>query len=328
MKPSIPLYPLRFEPILQPKVWGGKKLHELFGKKASEKIGESWELSGVDGAVSQVNTGPLTGKLLTDLISEYKEALVGKKVYEQYREAFPLLFKFIDAQQDLSIQVHPDDTIAQKRHNSFGKTEMWYVLSAEEEARLVLGFKDRFTQEDYLKALDKGTVAEIMREVPVKKGDTFYLSPGTVHAIGGGIVLAEIQQTSDITYRIYDWNRPDIDGNLRELHTAEALDVMSFTTSKEAELAVNPEWNKPTLLCESPFFHTSLLKLSQSMERDYRSIDSFIVYMCTEGNARLFTELGALEIKIGDTVLLPACIESVNIDTKGATILEVYVPST
>jgi len=327
MMAPIDLYPLCFDPILKPKVWGGKKLHQLLGKNSQENIGESWELSGVEGSISKVTNGSLAGKTLSELISEYEETLLGKSVYEKFGNQFPLLFKFIDASQDLSIQVHPNDAIAQKRHNSFGKSEMWYVLQADEGARLILGFKEGVDKTTYLNALEQGELGNIMREVPVHEGDAFYLNTGTVHAIGGGIVLAEIQQSSDITYRIYDWDRPDTDGNFRKLHTQEALDVMSFSTSREAELKIEELENRPVTLCISPYFHTSLLKITKPMRRDYSAIDSFIVYMCTEGQAELVTESDSIQLQKGTTILLPACLKEARFEFADATILEVYVPS-
>ena len=320
------LYPLMFKPLLKQKVWGGDKLHLLFGKENVENLGESWEISGVKGNESEVVNGSLAGHRLSELIKEFKGELLGGRVYKKFGSQFPLLFKFIDAQKDLSIQVHPDDTIANKRHDSFGKTEMWYVLQADEDARLILGFKEGITQAAYLKALEEGSLEGKMREVPVKAGDSFYLKPGTVHAIGGGVVLAEIQQSSDVTYRIYDWNRPDTDGNFRELHTKEALDVIDFTTSEEAQLSVSNEFNKANTLCESPYFHTSLIKLSQPMVRNYDDLDSFVVYMCTEGEAVLKIGETSLTIRKGNSLLIPACTEQVRLHTESATILEVYVP--
>lgn len=327
MSTSTTLYPLLFEPIFKSKVWGGTKLREVLQKDVQGVIGESWEISGVAENISLVQNGPFKGVTITSLLSNYKEDLVGKRVYDRFGMQFPLLFKFIDASKDLSIQVHPNDTIAQSRHNSFGKTEMWYVVHADKEARLILGFKEGISKEDYLRAIEEGTVESIMREVSVKKGDAFFLKPGTVHAIGGGIVLAEIQQSSDITYRIYDWNRPDTDGKFRELHIEEALDVMDFSSSQNAELQIQPVQNTPTILCESSYFHTSLLKLTQPVERDYSNIDSFVVYMCVEGSVEIKTDATVIKMEEGTTLLIPACLDFVLMETTGATILEVYIPS-
>lgn len=226
------LYPLKFEPILKEKVWGGNKLNTLFQKEAIGEIGESWEISGVNENVSVVSNGSLKGKSLNWLLEVYKHKLVGRKVYRHFGNTFPLLFKLIDACEDLSVQVHPDDFLAKKRHNSFGKTEMWYILDVEKEGRLILGFNEKMSQKKYLKALSENRITEILKSEPVKKGDAFILKPGTVHAIGAGVLLAEIQQTSDITYRIYDWERPDTNGQMRQLHTDLALDAIDFNSSK------------------------------------------------------------------------------------------------
>ncbi|MEM7187659.1 MAG: type I phosphomannose isomerase catalytic subunit [Bacteroidota bacterium] len=322
------LYPLLFKPQLQPKIWGGERLAADYGKRSSGKIGESWEVSGVEGHVSLVTNGALEGRPLNHLIASYGPELLGKTVFDTFGKTFPLLIKFIDAKEDLSVQLHPDDKIAKERHNSFGKTEMWYILDAEENARLILGFNVPMDKEQYQEHLAAGTLTEALREVPVVPGDAFYIKPGTVHAIGAGTVLAEIQQTSDITYRIYDWDRPDVDGTMRALHTELALDVIDFSSSSEAELAYTAIADGAAGICTSPYFETKLLQLSKPMTRSVRDIDSFVIYMCTEG-AVVVTAMGHSEkIKKGTTLLVPACAETVELDTEGATLLEVYVPST
>ncbi|MEZ4778789.1 MAG: type I phosphomannose isomerase catalytic subunit [Flavobacteriaceae bacterium] len=315
------LYPLKFYPQLKEKVWGGNKLASLLGKEAKGKIGESWELSGVKENVSTVANGSLKGENLLVLIENFKEALLGNKVVAQYGLEFPLLFKFIDAKEDLSVQLHPNDTMAKERHNSFGKTEMWYIQQAEEEARLILGFNQDINKEKYLKTLSEGKITQILHAEKVRKGDAFFIAPGTVHAIGAGILLAEIQQTSDITYRIYDWDRPDVDGTMRELHTDLALDIISFEEPK-AKITYSASENEATLLCKSPYFETNIVKLSKSIRRDISKIDSFIVYMCVEGTAVIHGE----EIALGQTLLIPAVFEEINITTQDATLLEVYIP--
>jgi mannose-6-phosphate isomerase len=218
---SMELYPLIFNPILQDRIWGGTKLKTYLGKQnlPSDTTGESWELSAVDGNVSVVANGAYAGKPLTELLQKYPQEILGAKVHGQFGEKFPLLFKFLDAKEDLSIQVHPNDELAKKRHNSFGKTEMWYVMQADEGSRIVIGFKERSGPEEYLEHLNNKNLVEILNEVKVNKGDVFFLETGTIHALGGGIMVAEIQQTSDITYRVYDWDRTDAQGKSRELHT-------------------------------------------------------------------------------------------------------------
>ena len=325
MATSIPLYPLKFRPILKSKVWGGAKLNTLFQKKAAEKIGESWEISGVAENVSEVANGSLKGKSLNWLLENYKDILVGKKVYRDFGDKFPLLFKFIDAREDLSVQVHPDDFLAKQRHNSFGKTEMWYILNVEENGRLIVGFNESIDEQKYLKALSENRITEILKSEPVKSGDSFLLKPGTVHAIGAGILLAEIQQTSDITYRIYDWDRPDINGQLRELHTDLALEAIDFAPSN-VKLDYSEKLNSPVHICTTEFFSVNKLTLSQDYVRDHSEVFSFKVYMCLEGSAILEVKGFFEEIKKGETILIPAIFSEIKFATNSASFLEVFIP--
>lgn len=325
MTPNIPLYPIRFHPILKQKVWGGTKLNSLFRKKGEGKIGESWELSGVNENVSEIANGSLKGKSLNWLLKNYKERLVGKHVYREFGDKFPLLFKFIDAQEDLSVQVHPDDVLAKTRHGSFGKTEMWYIVDVKNDGRLILGFKENIERENYLKSLSENTITEILKSEPVKKGDAFLLVPGTVHAIGSGIVLAEIQQTSDITYRIYDWNRPDTNGQMRELHTDLALEAINFN-SPNAKLEYSNKLNSLVHLCTTDYFTVNKLVITQDFVRDLREISSFKVYMCLEGSATLKSNDFSEEIRKGETILIPAEFSEIKFTANSASILEVYVP--
>lgn len=320
---TMKLYPLTFEPILKERIWGGTKLNSFLNKEFdSNNIGESWELSTVPNDVSVVKNGSLKGKNINELIDLYGASFLGKKVVEQFGNQFPLLFKFIDAQQDLSIQLHPNDALAKKRHNSFGKTEMWYVMQADDNARIVVGFKESSNREEYLGHLEKKSLVSILNEIPVKKGDVFFLETGTIHAIGAGIVIAEIQQTSDITYRIYDWDRVDADGNGRELHTELALDAINYNTT-DAKKDFNLEENILTEVVECPYFKTSILPLDGDVVWGKKA-EAFTVLMCTEGVFELFYEDQQYSFKIGETVLLPAIIEDVTL--KGnATILEISI---
>lgn len=324
MSQLLPLYPLQFIPQLKEKVWGGNKLHTILNKVKGTKLGESWEISGVEDAISVVAFGSLKGNSLKQLITVYGSQLLGEKVMKQYG-AFPLLFKFIDAAEDLSIQLHPDDALAQKRHKSLGKTEMWYVLQADENARLLLGFKDEINKQQYLKSLEAGTLADTIHSQKVAKGDSFFVAPGTIHAIGAGVLLAEIQQTSDVTYRVYDWNRPDIDGNLRELHTELALDAINFSKTN-ALLHYEDIENEVVPICDSPYFHVSKLKYTKSFSRDYNAIDSFVVYMCVEGTTRLRYGEELFNLNKGESILIPASIKEIHFETLQVTILEIFVP--
>lgn len=321
----ITLYPLKFEPILKEKVWGGDKLSSLLNKKGSGKVGESWEISDVGDSVSIVSNGPLKGKSLKTLLQDYKGNLVGDSIYKQYGNTFPLLFKFIDAQKDLSVQVHPGDKLAKKRHNSFGKTEMWYVLDGEEKARLLVGFNRKIDSKTYKEALSGGKIAEFLNSESVQKGDVFLIPPGTVHAIGAGVLLAEIQQTSDITYRIYDWDRPGSNGKMRQLHTDLAVEAIDFSPSK-FKLSYREQINIPVHIGKSDYFSVNKLSLSKPFERELVSIPSFKVYMCVNGEAMLETDGFSERIVKGETVLIPSGITHIKFQTSSASFLEVYIP--
>jgi mannose-6-phosphate isomerase len=317
------LYPLTFKPILKDRIWGGTKLKTYLNKSINSDItGESWELSTVTNDISIVEKGPLKGKNINELIDLYSESFLGKNVVEQFGNQFPLLFKFIDAQQDLSIQLHPNDELAKKRHNSFGKTEMWYIMQADENARIVVGFKEDSNKEEYLENLERKSLVSILNEIPVKKGNVFFLETGTIHAIGAGIVIAEIQQTSDVTYRVYDWDRVDANGKGRELHTELALDAINYSTTetkKDYKLVENESIN----VVDSPYFKTNVILLNEDLKWSKKT-DAFTVLMCTEGNFDLFHKKECYSFKMGETVLLPAVIEEIVIKGK-ATILEISI---
>ncbi len=322
------LTPLLFSPRLKDKIWGGTKLKTIFGKAAtSDKLGESWELSGYEGDESVVMNGPLAGNDLRELIEVYMGDLVGDKVFEEHGHSFPLLFKLIDANENLSIQVHPGDEVAADRHHSYGKTEMWYVVDADPGAELIIGFKEDCSRDTYLDALDNDTVEELLQHVPVSKGDVFFIPAGLVHAIGKGVVVAEIQQSSDVTYRIYDFKRKDDQGNERELHTDEALDVIDFSASRSPKTPYKAELNALTPLITCEYFNTGILRFNTPLERNYSTIDSFVAYMCLEGVVEIRWNEEVLKVKAGDTVLIPAVIDSVKLIPIAETVLlEVFVP--
>lgn len=324
-KPS--LYPLKFTPILKEKIWGGSKLNTIFNKggEVAIKLGESWELSGVDGNISIVSEGTLKGKSLNELIKTYGGALLGDRVLRQYGTKFPLLFKFIDAAEDLSVQLHPDDILAKERHNSFGKTEMWYIIEAERNARLLIGFKEDIDLHAYTRHISENNLLDIIKTENIVAGDAFFIAPGTVHAIGAGTVLAEIQQTSDITYRIYDWDRPGLDGNMRDLHTEEAKDAFKFD-NHGARLYYETAVNEVEPICESEYFKTSKITCKGELHMDYSNTDSFKVYMNVGGVASIKTDGALIELQKGETVLIPSCIDQVSIASENGEILEVYIP--
>lgn len=320
------LYPLKFEPILKERIWGGSKLLSEFNKSgATERTGESWELSACEGDESVVSNGFLAGNTLSELTEVYMGELVGDTVYEHYGLNFPLLFKLIDARDKLSIQVHPDDEIAAERHNSFGKTEMWYIMDADPGAELIVGFSNECSPEKYAEAIQNDNVEALLGKVPVKKGDVIFIPAGLVHAIGEGIVVAEIQQTSDITYRIYDFNRTDDKGNRRQLHIDDALGVINFSAFKEPKIIYKEQKNMVVPLVSCEYFSTNLIKFDKQIIRNYGDIDSFKVYICAEGDCSIFHNDERTYISKGQTVLVPACISGVTFEPETeTTLLEVF----
>lgn len=318
-------YPIKFQPILKDKIWGGDKLVNKLNKKSSLKgIGESWEISDVKGDISVVKNGVLLGKTLKELLETYTSDLLGKNNFANFGTSFPLLIKFIDAKQDLSVQVHPNDALSKKRHNSFGKTEMWYIMQADLGSRLILGFNKTITAEDYVKLLEEKKIMSVLNDVPVEKGDAFFIETGTVHAIGAGIVLAEIQQTSDITYRIYDFDRVDDAGNERELHTELAIDALNFSDKIDTEIKYTKAKNSLNEVVKCQYFKTNFIPVVGVLELDYSKTDSFVIFMCVEGDATISLEENVETINFGETVLIPASAKNVII--KGnCNLLEVTV---
>ena len=321
------VYPIKFTPILKEKMWGGSKLAEQFNKKTDhENTGESWEISDVEGNVSVVSNGAYSGKDLRELIQDFGAEFVGKTNFKKFGKDFPLLIKFIDAKQDLSIQVHPDDALAKERHNSFEKTEMWYVMEAEKDARLVVGFNKAIDKETYVKLLEEKQIMSVMNEIPVVPGDTFFIETGTVHAIGAGTVIAEIQQTSDITYRIYDFDRVDkTTGTTRELHTELAVDALNYSDEDTAKVNYNLVKNELVETVSCPYFTTNIVDLEGEMNLNYSETDSFVIFMCVEGEAAVEVNGVEEKIKTGETILIPASAEKVHLKSKKGKLLEVTV---
>ncbi|WP_339629791.1 type I phosphomannose isomerase catalytic subunit [uncultured Maribacter sp.] len=320
------LYPLKFRPILKEKLWGGTKLKEVLGKPIeSESTGESWELSTVKGDISVIANGSLEGKSLQDLIESNSEELLGKSVVERFGKEFPILIKFIDAKQDLSIQLHPNDDLAKERHDSFGKTEMWYIMDADPKAELIVGFNKDVTKEEYAESIDNDTLLDLLNYEQVKEGDTFFINTGKIHAIGAGVMLAEIQQTSDITYRVFDFNRKDKEGNLRELHTDLALDAVDYKKKDDFKVSYNQELNKVSEMVDCPYFKTNFIQLTENLVLDTTKRDSFTIFMCVGGKAVIKTAEGEVSIKKGETALLPAITKKISLQSKGAKLLEVTI---
>lgn len=320
---SAKIYPMQFEPILKERIWGGEKLKTILNKPICSKItGESWELSTVEGDVSVIANGSLKGKSLIDIINESPDEVLGTAVHARFGKQFPLLFKYLDAREDLSIQVHPNDKLAKERHNSFGKTEMWYVMQADADSSIIVGFKDNSNKEEYLTHLENKTLVSILDDVKAKAGDVFFLETGTVHAIGAGLVVAEIQQTSDITYRLYDFDRIDAQGNKRELHVDLALDAINYNkvdTFKNYEKISN----QSNVIVDCPYFTTNFLPLQGKLETT-KNGESFTVYMCIEGDFEIEVDAQKYEYKKGDTVLIPAAVKNLSF-IGNASILEVSI---
>jgi mannose-6-phosphate isomerase len=323
------LYPLKFRPIYKERIWGGDKLPAILNKQYSiTHCGESWELSGVQDDISVVSDGYLKGNNLEELIEVYMGELVGEKVYDQFGTEFPLLIKYIDANDRLSIQVHPDDELAKERHGAYGKTEMWYVVQADEGAELISGFNRNIDRDSYLIALQNGKLENLLQYDPVKQGDLFFIPAGRVHGIGKGIVVAEIQQTSDVTYRIFDYNRVDDKGNPRELHTELALDAINFRHFPKGNTDYHPKLNEPVELVKCNYFTTNLIELTDSLERDFSQLDTFVIYLCLEGGYTLQWESESVPVKKGETLLVPAAIENfvlIPIHGEETKLLEVYI---
>lgn len=323
------LYPLAFHTIFKDKIWGGEKIRSILHKDFAPlpNCGETWEISGVKGNESVVKNGPLAGHSLPELIGRFGGQLVGQRVYERFGSEFPLLLKFIDANDDLSVQVHPNDELARKRHNSFGKTEMWYIIQADEGASLISGFNRPLDRDTYLHYFEQNRLFDILNREPAHAGDVFFLPAGRVHTIGKGLLLAEIQQTSDITYRIYDFDRTDAQGNKRELHLEQALDAIDYTYYESYKTLYEPRVDAPVELVSCPYFTTNRLHARHTMVRNYAGLDSFVVYMCLQGGFELAWQGGSMPVRLGDSILLPASIEQVELRPQGEfNALEAYVP--
>ena len=323
------MYPLKFEPILKQTLWGGDKIIPF--KHLNENlpnVGESWEISAVEGSESVVANGADKGLTLPEMVRKYKEELVGEANYMRFGNKFPLLIKFIDAKLDLSIQVHPNDELARKRHNSFGKNEMWYVIAADKGAKLISGFAEQITPKEYKERVYNGTFAEVLQTCEIKPGDVFYVPAGRVHGIGAGSFIAEIQQTSDVTYRIFDYNRKDQNGKARELHTNQAMDAINFADVQddfrtEYELTEN----EPIEVVASPYFTTSVYDMTEEITCDYSELDSFVIFICTEGSCKITDDSkNELTLCAGETILLPASTQEVTITPDSRVkLLETYV---
>jgi mannose-6-phosphate isomerase len=324
------LYPFKFTPLLKETVWGGEKLRSCYNKQtASSSVGESWELSGVKGNISIISNGELAGVSLTEILKTDPIAILGRRIVEKFGTEFPLLIKFIDAQENLSVQVHPNDVLAKKRHESFGKTEMWYILQNDPDAKLVLGFNKKLDKEEYVRKANAGTIEDILNYQAVTPNEAFLIPAGLVHAIGKGIVLIEVQQTSDLTYRIYDYNRKDKNGNCRKLHIQDSVDAIDFS-AKAVKISEKMGNNSMGMkrIAECKYFTVETIDLSLIKKYDteeLKQIDSFVILICFDGHAILKYNQVFEEITKGETVLLPAALKNTVLLSGDAKFLEVYI---
>jgi mannose-6-phosphate isomerase len=318
-------YPIKFAPILKEKIWGGEKLSEILNKKTDLKnVGESWEISGVQDNISTVANGLYKGKSLNDLIKLHKSKFLGQQNIDVFGENFPLLIKFLDAKTNLSVQVHPDDEMAKAKHNSFGKTEMWYIMNSDEDAEIVLGLKDNDIDKNVLSEINASNVDAIFNTEKVKQGDSYFIPAGKIHAIGAGVLAAEIQQTSDITYRVYDWDRTDDTGKQRELHTESAITATkSFPSNGKSNYQLETE--KTSNLVDCDFFTTNIFEVKANQKRDYNHLDSFVIFMCVEGTAEVTVNNLTEIVTMGETILVPANTDIVEFKSEGSKLLEVFI---
>lgn len=318
--------PLKFKALLKQTIWGGDKIIPFKHLDDHlENVGESWEISGVPGNETVVADGEYAGKKLNELVIEQKDKLVGKANYERFGDEFPLLIKFIDARQDLSIQVHPTDEIAKRRGKERGKTEMWYIMDSDKDAKLYSGLKMQITPEQYKAMVEDDTITDALAQYEVKEDDCFFLPAGRIHAIGTGCFLAEIQQTSDVTYRIYDFKRKDKDGNYRQLHTKEAAECINYTVEDDYRTHYEHKKNEGVTLVECPYFTTAVYDLDEPMTLDYSELDSFVILIGLKGEGTITDNEGnTVTISAGESILVPATTDTLKVEGT-IKMLETYV---
>ena len=318
--------PLKFNALLKQTLWGGDKIIPFKNLNDKlENVGESWEISGVKGNETFVTEGEFAGKSLNEVVVVLKANLVGKANYERFGNEFPLLIKFIDARQDLSIQVHPTDEIARKKGKERGKTEMWYIINSDSNAKLYSGLKKEITPEQYKEMVENDTICDALAQYNVKEGDCFFLPAGRIHAIGTGCFLAEIQQTSDVTYRIYDFKRKDKDGNYRQLHTKEAAECIDYHVENDYRTEYVPAKNQGVALVSCPYFSTAVYDLDEPMTLDYSELDSFVILIGMKGTGTITDNEGnTLTLNAGETILVPASTQTLKIEGT-VKFLETYV---
>jgi mannose-6-phosphate isomerase len=321
------LYPMKFRPILKEKIWGGTKIKEMFGisEPGLEKCGELWALSAVEGSESVLINGHFEENTLAEMSEIFMDDFLGEAIYEKYKHEFPLLVKIIDANDYLSVQVHPDDAMAKTKHGlHFGKSEMWYVLHADEGAHIVAGFNQPMNKEKLLKHIEQGTLKETLNYEPMQTGNMIYLPAGLIHAVGPGLVIAEIQQTSDVTYRLYDWDRFDDEGKPRELHINDASEAIDYELKPSVIRDFCPTENATVEMIKTPYFTTSFIQLETNVEKNLEIIDKFVLYFCISGKCIMIYETEKIEVTAGECILVPAYIDKVFlIPTPSAKLIEI-----
>jgi len=323
------LYPLKFTPIYKDKIWGGHKIKSSLGLDFGNlpNCGEAWMVSGYKGQQTVVANGFLAGNELNEIVEIYMGDLVGDNVYDEFGDEFPLLIKFLNANDWLSIQVHPDDEFAARKKIGRGKSEMWYVLEADEGSQLISGFNREITREEYLKQFEQKNLKEILNYETVNKGDAFDIPPGRIHSLGPGILLAEIQQTSDATFRIYDWDRVGADGLLRELHTNLALEAIDFKHYEKYKTSYKEEINRTTSVIKTPYFTTNTITLEKAIKKDYEELDSFVIFMGIEGKVTIKWNEGEITLAKGEAIVIPNTINILELfPEERSKLLEIYIP--
>ena len=320
------MQPIKFNPLLKSTLWGGNKIIPFKHLDSNqENVGESWEISGVPNNETIVSDGQFKGQKLNDVVATLKDKLVGTANYKRFGNEFPLLIKFIDARQDLSIQVHPTDEIAKQQGKERGKTEMWYIMDSDADAKLYSGLKMQITPEQYKEMVENDTICDALAQYKVKADDCFFLPAGRIHAIGTGCFLAEIQQTSDVTYRIYDFKRKDKDGNYRQLHTQEASECINYNVEKDYRTEYTPKKNEGVNLVNCPYFNTAVYDLDKPMTLDYSELDSFVILIGIKGEGTIKDNEGnETSLKVGETILIPATTQSLKVEGT-VKFLETYV---
>ena len=323
------LYPLKFVPILKEKIWGGERIKRVYrhDSQTDELLGESWDVSGMEGDESEVCNGFLEGNTLPDLLEVYMGDLVGDAVYERYGNCFPMLVKLLDAKRQLSIQVHPDDDKAEQLGEMMGgKNELWYVLGADEGASVIAGFEMHITEQQCNEFLERGELDRVLHRIPVEKGDVVYIPAGCVHSIGSGCTILEIQEPSDITYRLFDFNRKDVDGSLRELHIDKSLASIDWDNWKNDKLAVEVKTGELTSIIDRPCFTVNIMEIDKPKEYELGAIDSFIVLVCTEGHVTLKWDNDYITLSDMECVLIPAEMTSLMIvPTVKSRLIEAFI---